>query len=441
MEPISCGQEQRPSSENHGGKENGLSTTSKSRKKVDGGIRAWFHLTDAGLARSMDIGKQGIKRRTGLSARDLRILDPILAYPLVILARRRAVVVNLEHIKGVITAKDVWLLNAKDPAMAPYVESLKHLVIASNQDVSLAIPSQKEKNTELSEEDEDEIVEVAAKDYQERLPFEFMVLGACLENVCSSLDIEVETLEQESYPTLDELKLNITNFTFGCLRQIKSRLLLLNNRVQKMKEELEHLLGDDNHMAEICLTDKLRLQEHGDNRSSAKADGDGDESNASDDRIDEVAPADSASQSRNPLTKEIQRVKVSNHVDGGNKHHRSPELEKLLEDYLVRIDSTFNKVSKLKEHVHNMEDYLRLMLDDKQNSLLQTTILVRTATVVLTVYIVFTGVMAMNIQIPLWQQDVVSNKNILLANGAATAFTIVRYLLLVGLYKYKSWLI
>ncbi|KAI4375587.1 hypothetical protein MLD38_013441 [Melastoma candidum] len=253
---------------------------------------------------------------------------------------------------------------------------------------------------------------------------------------------QVETLEQESYPTLDELKLNITNFTFECLRQIKSRLLLLNNRVQKMKEELEHLLGDDNHMAEICLTDKLRLQEHGDNRSSDKADEDGDESNVSDDRIDEVAPADSASQSRNSLTKEIQRVKVTNHVDGGNKHHRSPELEKLLEEYLVRIDSTFNKVSKLKEHVHNMEDYLRLMLDDKQNSLLQTTILVWTATVVvLTVYIVFTGVMAINIQIPLWQQDVVSNKNILSANGAAMAFTIVSYLLLVGLYKYKWWLI
>ncbi|KAI4367168.1 hypothetical protein MLD38_022936 [Melastoma candidum] len=136
MELTSCGQEQSPCSQNHGGKENGRTTKSKSCKKVDGGIRTWFHLTDAGHARWMDVGRQAIKRWTGLSARDLRILDPILAYPLVILGRRRAVVVNLEHIKGVITAKDVWLLNAKDPAVAPFVESLKHLVMTSNQDVA-----------------------------------------------------------------------------------------------------------------------------------------------------------------------------------------------------------------------------------------------------------------------------------------------------------------
>ncbi|KAI4972498.1 hypothetical protein ZWY2020_003423 [Hordeum vulgare] len=39
---------------------------------------------------------------TGLPARDLRVLDPLLSYPPTILGRARTIVVNLEHVKAII---------------------------------------------------------------------------------------------------------------------------------------------------------------------------------------------------------------------------------------------------------------------------------------------------------------------------------------------------
>lgn len=64
-------------------------------------------------------------RRAGLPGRDLRILDPMLSYPSTILGRERAIVLNLEHIKAIITAQEVLLLNSKDPAVAPFVADLQ----------------------------------------------------------------------------------------------------------------------------------------------------------------------------------------------------------------------------------------------------------------------------------------------------------------------------
>ncbi len=74
----------------------------------------------------MEAGKHAIMRRACLPARDLRILDPVLSYPSTILGREHAIVVNLEHIKAIITAQEVLLLNFKDPAVAPFVLDLQH---------------------------------------------------------------------------------------------------------------------------------------------------------------------------------------------------------------------------------------------------------------------------------------------------------------------------
>lgn len=73
----------------------------------------------------LEAGKNVIMRRIGLPARDLRILDPVLGYPASLLSRERAVVVNMEHIKAIITAHDVVLLNSNNPSVAPFLEELR----------------------------------------------------------------------------------------------------------------------------------------------------------------------------------------------------------------------------------------------------------------------------------------------------------------------------
>ena len=71
-------------------------------------------------------------RRTGLPARDLRVLDPVLSYPSTILGRERAIVVNLEHIKAIITAREILMVNSTNPLVVAFVGNLQKRVSGFN---------------------------------------------------------------------------------------------------------------------------------------------------------------------------------------------------------------------------------------------------------------------------------------------------------------------
>lgn len=77
------------------------------------------------LPQEVRAGKHAIMKRAHLPARDLRVLDPLLSYPSSILGREHAIVVNLEHIKTIITAQEVFLLDYQNPMVAPFVHDLK----------------------------------------------------------------------------------------------------------------------------------------------------------------------------------------------------------------------------------------------------------------------------------------------------------------------------
>lgn len=102
-------------------------------RKKGTGVRPWLLLDSTGGAQVVEAGKHAIMRRTGLPARDLRILDPMLSYPSTILGREKAIVINLEHIKAIITAQDVFVLNARDPSVIPFVEELQRRVLRHHQ--------------------------------------------------------------------------------------------------------------------------------------------------------------------------------------------------------------------------------------------------------------------------------------------------------------------
>ena len=87
--------------------------------------RAWLVISEFGNSRVEEVGKNSIRRRTGIHARDLRILDPALSFPPTILTRQRAIVINLEQVKSIITANEMLLLNSKDPGVAAFVRDLE----------------------------------------------------------------------------------------------------------------------------------------------------------------------------------------------------------------------------------------------------------------------------------------------------------------------------
>ena len=65
----------------------------------------------------VEADKYAIMRRVSIPARDLRILDPLLSYPSTVLGREKAIVVNLESIRCVITADECLLLHSNDPVV------------------------------------------------------------------------------------------------------------------------------------------------------------------------------------------------------------------------------------------------------------------------------------------------------------------------------------
>lgn len=57
---------------------------------------------------------------------------------------------------------------------------------------------------------------------------------------------------------------------------------------------------------------------------------------------------------------------------------------------------------KLREYVDDTEDYINIMLDDKQNQLLQMGVMLTMATLVISCFIVVCGILGINIHIDLF---------------------------------------
>lgn len=431
----------------------------RKKGKGTGGLRSWLVIDATGNAQLLEVGKHAIMRRTGLPARDLRILDPMLSYPSTILGRESAIVINLEHIKAIITADEVLLLNSKDPVVAPFADELQRRL-----PVVCCMPPQRESGTSdadmettnnanlsthpfardsestnmnsgglpqtllFSESNVPKTSDQKGKGLKSELtcsvngngpkilPFEFRALEACLEAACRCLETETTTLEKEAYPALDELTTKISTLNLERVRQIKSRLVAISGRVQKVRDELEHLLDDDDDMAEMYLTEKLIQQQLDETSSLHSFDGTRDEEHEkvqsdAEDESDEAPVSamhllgrdDNRNCSRRSRSNSQTASQISNR--SGSKSLDVEELEMLLEAYFVQIDGTLNKLSALREYVDDTEDYINIMLDDKQNQLLQMGVMLSTVTLLINCAIVVVGIFGMNIHITLFEPE------------------------------------
>ncbi|KAL0309479.1 UNVERIFIED_CONTAM: Magnesium transporter MRS2-3 [Sesamum radiatum] len=293
-----------------------------------------------------------------------------------------------------------------------------------------------------------------SRDGPKLLPFEFVALEACLEAACSCLENEARTLEREAHPALDKLTSKISTLNLDRVRQIKSRLVAISGRVQKVRDELENLLDDDDDMAEMYLTYKLQQQLDGSFKSSiivqdgtdedvcadmddrhvetsvtlAKTLMDGNESSqVCDDPT--VLSKDSADDAHTNST----RSSLSKQLD-------VEELEMLLEAYFVQIDGTLNKLSTLREYVDDTEDYINIMLDDKQNHLLRMGVMLTTATLVLSVLLTVAVFFGMNIKIDMFDDKEHGMTRFLWTVGAGSAGTIFLYVFAIAWYKHRRLL-
>ncbi|WOH09955.1 hypothetical protein DCAR_0729416 [Daucus carota subsp. sativus] len=357
-------------------------------KKRGQGLRSWIRVDTSGDSQEIEVDKFTMMRRCDLPARDLRLLDPLFVYPSTILGREKAIVVNLEQIRCIITADEVLLLNSLDSYVLQYVVELQRRLTTSGAGEVWhpegAELTQRRGGNRYIENMHDS----NSPDY---LPFEFKALEIALEAACTFLDTQAAELEIEAYPLLDELTSKISTLNLERVRRLKSRLVALTRRVQKVRDEIEQLMDDDGDMAEMYLTEKKSRMEsaslYGDQAMSGYRSNDVAFSVSA-----PVTPVSSPPDGRR-LEKSLSLAR-SRHESSRSSESATEsidELEMLLEAYF------------LKEYIDDTEDFINIQLDNVRNQLIQFELLLTTATFVVAIFGVVAGIFGMNFEIQLFQ--------------------------------------
>ncbi|KAL6292131.1 hypothetical protein ACE6H2_000273 [Prunus campanulata] len=327
--------------------------------------RSWVLLDGTGKATVLDVDKYAIMHRVHIHARDLRIVDPLLSYPSTILGRDRAIVLNLEHIKAIITAEEVLLRDPVDENVIPVVEELQRRLPPVN-----AIRE--------SQKDEKEFpagqIDLDAGEEDES-PFEFRALEVALEAICSYLSARTTELETAAYPALDELTSKISSRNLDRVRKLKSAMTRLTARVQKVRDELEQLLDDDDDMADLYLSRKLA----------------GSSSPVSVSGPPNWYPASPT------IGSKISRASRASIATVRGDENDVEELEMLLEAYFMQIDGTLNKLATLREYIDDTEDYINIQLDNHRNQLIQLELFLSAGTLCMAIFSLVAGIFGMNI--------------------------------------------
>lgn len=343
-------------------------------KKKGVGSRSWILMNDSGNETILDVDKYAIMHRVQIHARDLRIIDPLLSYPSTILGRERAIVLNLEHIKAIITSEEVLLRDPLDENVTPVVEELRrHLkpINGNCEDQGTGKDILSQHDVEVTEEDES--------------PFEFRALEVALEAICSFLAARTIELETAVYPALDMLTSKISSRNLDRVRKLKSQMTRLTARVQKVRDELEQLLDDDDDMADLYLSRKW---------AGSASPGSG------------AAGSVAASWcfASPTIGSRISRASRASLATVRADENDVEELEMLLEAYFMQIDGTLNKLTTLREYIDNTEDYINIQLDNHRNQLIQLELVLSSGTVCLALYSLIAGIFGMNIPYT-WNAD------------------------------------
>ncbi|XP_022714730.1 magnesium transporter MRS2-1 isoform X1 [Durio zibethinus] len=396
-------------------------------KKRGQGLRSWIRVDISGNSQIIEVDKFTMMRRCDLPARDLRLLDPLFVYPSTILGREKAIVVNLEQIRCIITADEVLLLNSLDSYVLHYVVELQRRLTTGVGEVWQS--EGPELNRRKSSRGFDNIYGSTSPDY---LPFEFRALEVALEAACTFLDSQAAELEIEAYPLLDELTSKISTLNLERVRRLKSRLVALTRRVQKvLKDEIEQLMDDDGDMAEMYLTEKKSRMEssfYGDQSLMGFRSNDGLSLSAP------VSPVSSPPESRKlEKSLSIARSRHESIRSSESTTENIEGLEMLLEAYFVLIDSTLNKLTSLKEYIDDTEDFINIQLDNVRNQLIQFELLLTTATFVVAIFGVVAGIFGMNFAIPMFD-DPDAFKWVLIVTGVCG---IIIFCGFVWFFKYR----
>ncbi|KAI8561166.1 hypothetical protein RHMOL_Rhmol04G0316500 [Rhododendron molle] len=345
------------------------------KKKIGavGGSRSWILMDAAGEDTVLDVDKYAIMHRVQIHARDLRILDPLLSYPSTILGREKAIVLNLE----------VLLRDPLDDNVIPVVEELRRRLPLSNA-IREGQADGKEMGGQHDIDAGEEDVSVLASNPQYNdatlenpftMPLKWGLTVVLWEDCRHMNNFSLKGCIGEASEELQCCRYTSSEVwsTSSCIssrnldrvRKLKSAMTRLTARVQKVRDELEQLLDDDDDMADLYLSRKLV-------GASSPVSGSG---------ASNWFPASPT------IGSKISRASRASMATVRGDENDVEELEMLLEAYFMQIDGTLNKLTTLREYIDDTEDYINIQLE----------LFLSSATVCLSIYSLVAGIFGMNI--------------------------------------------
>lgn len=174
--------------------------------------------------------------------------------------------------------------------------------------------------------------------------------------------------------------MQISSRNLDRVRKLKSAMTRLTARVQKVRDELEQLLDDDDDMADLYLSRKLAPS----------------------------SPVSGSGATWFPgsptIGSKISRASRASVITGRGDENDVEELEMLLEAYFMQIDGTLNKLTALREYIDDTEDYINIQLDNHRNQLIQLELFLSSGTVCISIYSLVAAIFGMNIPYT-WMSD------------------------------------
>ncbi|KAK9916763.1 hypothetical protein WJX75_006679 [Coccomyxa subellipsoidea] len=362
-----------------GGVHTPLQTPFDRKKAAAIGLRKWVRFAKNGETTIMQADKHEITQQLGVQLRDLRLLDPQLhaSYPSALLCRDKALVVNLEHIKCIITKDEVLVLNADEESVVAFIEELQRRLAPvdfGGKSGAFLPGSQSSPNLAAA------AAAAAAQHHQSPheggAPFELRALEVALDVVATTLERQAVDLEAAAHPALDELTANVSTSSLERVRRIKNRLVRLTTRVQTLREMLEKLMDDDSDMHAMNLT--ARAQDQLERQISMRASFDG-------------------GMMRESLGGTPLSPKHAIDDQAERDEEEIAEVEMILETYFMHVDNTFNKLQTLCEYIDDTEDYINIELDNHRNQLIRLELLLTAATLCVAIVGVISGIFGMNL--------------------------------------------
>ena len=404
--------------------------------------KTWYFFDELGKMKMVHIDKYTLATKLQVPLRDMRVLDPLFPtpYPSSIFIRDQSIILNLEHIKLIVCADQIWLLDPShsatfsDDDSLDSVERLKKVlsvILRVKEDVHyvscqtsfhdmqediLNKWTEKISREEQIRQDENEIrSHLLSTDL--KLPYELRAVEAALHEFTRFLDDELQHLEADSGTALETLSQRVSRHSLENVRGIKSSLNGLYVRVGKAREQLERILDDDEDMFYIYLGDTWtdfpnmagnspRLQFSA--PPSAIPRHSVDSININSPRFDPATPSErGGTKRRDRRTRRNNKRQYTSYNKGSVPFYEVWQekeideveaVEAFLEVYFMKTDFLMKRLNVLREKIDDTEDLINIDLDFRRNELFKVDILLTSGTMATGLVAAIAGIFGMNLQ-------------------------------------------